>query len=114
MFRPFFLQESLLNGYKFVYTFQSDFDIADHFGTEAVKDTFNRAFNEWKSDIIAVSEIECVLNLRCWFWYELGNEELSRLYSDLFYKVRDYVYGDDENGSPFSDEELRTHFEITD
>lgn len=86
MFKPFFLLESLLNGYKFVYTFQSDFDIADHFGAEAVKYTFNRAFNEWKSDIVAVSEIECVLNLRCWFWYEHGNEDLSRLYSDLFTK----------------------------
>lgn len=33
---------------------------------------------------------------------------------DVVHKVRDYVYGGEDDNSPFSDEELRTHFEITD
>ena len=32
----------------FTTTFPSDFSIADRFGVNAIKDTFNRAFGEWK------------------------------------------------------------------
>ena len=32
----------------FTTTFPSDFSIADKFGVNAIKDTFNRAFGEWK------------------------------------------------------------------
>ena len=31
-------------------TFWTDFSIADRFGIKAVKDTFERAFKEWKSN----------------------------------------------------------------
>jgi hypothetical protein len=30
-----------------------------------------------------------VLNHKCWYWYEKGNEELSKIYSDLYYKYND-------------------------
>jgi hypothetical protein len=33
-------------------TFGDDFDIADSFGCDAVLDTFNRAFTEWKDNYI--------------------------------------------------------------
>lgn len=36
-----------MNGYEFKTTFWIDFTIADQFGLEAVKDTYERAFNEW-------------------------------------------------------------------
>ena len=32
----------------FSTTFPMDFSIADKFGTDAIRDTYNRAFNEWK------------------------------------------------------------------
>ena len=35
---------------EFKTTFKNDFTIADKFGASAVKDTFNRAFNEWKNN----------------------------------------------------------------
>ena len=40
--------------YEFKTTFWMDFTIADKFGIEAVKDTFKRAFSEWKTDYITV------------------------------------------------------------
>ena len=46
----YFYTDSMPNGKKFEYTFLSDFDIADHFGTKAIQDTYKRAFNEWKTN----------------------------------------------------------------
>ena len=37
-------------GYKPISTIYEDFSIADGFGVEAVKETFNKVFNEWKND----------------------------------------------------------------
>ena len=33
-------------------TFMLDFSLADFFGADGVKDTFNRAFAEWKTDLL--------------------------------------------------------------
>lgn len=36
-----------LTGYKPITTFYTDFSIADKFGVEAIKDTYNRSFASW-------------------------------------------------------------------
>lgn len=43
---------TLDNGYEMQTTFWQDFTIADAFGIDAIKDTFNRAFKEWKDNYI--------------------------------------------------------------
>ena len=106
----YFYTDSMPNGKKFEYTFLSDFDIADHFGASAIKDTYKRAFNEWKTDIKAIAEMSVALNMRCWFWYQ-KNEALCELYQNLFYKLQDYVYRDN---TEYSEEELHTYWEYTD
>ncbi len=40
------------NGYELTTTFWEDFSIADVFGTKAIRDTFNRAFEEWKTNYV--------------------------------------------------------------
>lgn len=80
-----------INGYETKTTFWEDFSIADVFGIKAVKDTYHRAFKEWKSDHIYLTELVMVLNWKCWQHYEKGNSALSSLYSDLFYEARDYA-----------------------
>ena len=35
-------------GYNTLTTFWDDFSIADSFGISAIKDTYKRAFEEWK------------------------------------------------------------------
>lgn len=77
-----------------------DFRIADAFGNNAIKDTFNRAFREWKNNVTYCAELCIVMNMLCWYWYEKGNNERSRLYADCYYKVRDYGY------DTFKEEEL--------
>ena len=72
---------------EFKTTFKNDFTIADKFGASAVKDTFNRAFNEWKNNVVYVTELCVVLNWKIWEHYEKNNEELTRLYNDLWEKV---------------------------
>lgn len=37
-------------GYTPITTFWDDFTIAEAFGENAVRDTFNRAFEEWKGN----------------------------------------------------------------
>ena len=37
-----------MTGYKPITSFYRDFSIADKFGIDAIKDTYKRAFNEWK------------------------------------------------------------------
>lgn len=98
----------LENGYKTKTTFWSDFSIADVFGTKAVKDTFNRAFKEWKDNVIYGTELTIVMNMKCWYWYEHNNNELSTLYSEYYYKVRDYCL------SHYKGEDLQYYYENTD
>ena len=74
-------------GYDFKTTFWQDFSIADRFGAEAVKDTYRRAFSEWKDDVEYVTELVMVLNWKCWEHYEAGRMELSELYSELYYEA---------------------------
>lgn len=70
-------------GYKPKTTFWEDFSIADKFGLAAVKDTYNRAFDAWKSDHIYLTELVLVLNWKIGQHYK-SNEELARLYNDLW------------------------------
>lgn len=78
--------------YEFKTTFWQDFTIADKFGIEAIKDTYKRAFNEWKSDYIYLTELVLVLNWKIWEHYENNNHEVARVYNELWEKTQDYGY----------------------
>lgn len=74
------------NGYTPKTTFWDDFSIADRFGVSAVKDTYNRAFKEWKSDYIYLTELVMVLNHKIWQHYK-SNPQLAKVYNDLWEKT---------------------------
>jgi hypothetical protein len=57
-------------GYEPKTTFWEDFSIADKFGLSAITDTYQRAFEEWKSDYIYLTELVMVLNHKIWYWYD--------------------------------------------
>lgn len=82
----------MIGNYQTKTTFFADFSIAENFGIKAVKSTFVRAFQEWKSNYVYVTELCVIMNLKCWNHYEKGNTEISELYSELYYLVRDYAY----------------------
>ncbi len=79
-----------VNGYETKTTFWEDFTIADAFGIDAIEDTFTRAFNEWKTDVEYITELSLVMNWKCWWHYEKGHMQMSKLYQDLFYEVHNW------------------------
>jgi hypothetical protein len=82
---------TLPNGYTFISSFPMDFSIADFFGPKAVEDTFNRAFNEWKSNnYVYFTELVITLNWKIWEHYQ-RNPELAKLYNELWEKADSYA-----------------------
>lgn len=79
-----------LTGYKPITTFYQDFTIADFFGTDAINDTFNRAFDEWKESYQFLTELVMVLNWKIYEHYKT-NRDYSQLYSELWSKADSYA-----------------------
>ena len=81
--------------YQYKTTFWTDFDLAEVFGEESIRSTAERAFEEWKDDIVYLTELVMVLNHKCWDYYYRGDDELSKLYEELYYdydeKAMDYL-----------------------
>ena len=84
-----FDSESLF-GYKQITTFFQDFSIADNFGVNAIRDTFNRAFKEWKKDYKYLTELVMVLNWKVWQWNE-ENDDFANVYQELWEKADAYA-----------------------
>lgn len=79
-----------MTGYKPKTTFYTDFSIADRFGVTAIKDTYSRAFNEWKSDAVYLTELVMVLNWKIWEHYET-NRKYADLYNELWQKADNWA-----------------------
>lgn len=79
-----------MTGYKPITTFYTDFSIADGFGVDAIKDTYKRAFEEWKSDYKYLTELVMVLNWKIAEHYE-SNMEYAKVYNDLWAKADAYA-----------------------
>ena len=92
---------------EFSTTFWSDFSIADVFGNDAIQDTYNRAFKEWKTDYRYLTDLVMVLNHKIWQWYE-KDEERAKLYNKLWEEADNYAY---EN---LKGEELSYFYQVTD
>ena len=89
MMRLTFDSESFC-GYKQITTFWRDFTIAEPFGEDAIKDTFNRVFKEWKKDYKYLTELVMVLNWKMWIWNEF-DLDISMLYQELWGKADEYA-----------------------
>lgn len=108
------------NGMGYIYktTFANDFTIADHFGVEAVRDTYKRAFNEWQRDCVYFTELVLVLNWKIWEHYEnekrttgataAKHDKLGHVYNDLWNAAA--IYAEDN----LKGAELQYYFETTD
>ena len=95
-----------MTGYKPQTTFYEDFSIADMFGPRAIKDTYKRAFAEWKSNYIYLTELVMVMS---WKSFEhQDNYEYCKLYSDLYYEADEYAC------NHLKGEEQRYYFRTTD
>lgn len=79
-----------LTGYTPKTTFWQDFTIADRFGVKAIKETYNRAFNEWKNNVEYLTELIMVLNWKIYAYYEV-NCEIAIVYNELWEKSDEYA-----------------------
>lgn len=77
-------------GYECITTFGSDFDIADHFGVDAIRDTYKRAFDEWHTNYKYLTELVIILNWKIHQYYG-SNEEYARTYSELWEAADGYA-----------------------
>lgn len=78
-----------MTGYKPQTTFYTDFSIADKFGIDAVKDTYKRAFEAWKNNVVYMTELTMALNWKGWRWWE-ANRPLAEVYFDLYNTAAEY------------------------
>lgn len=100
--------KEMTGGYELMTTFYEDFSLAEPFGKEAIKDTYNRALNEWKHDYKYITELYMILNWKIWRMHEKNNQDFARLYYDLWVDLEKWV---DNN---FNDEEIRYFYRTTD
>lgn len=96
-----------INGYETITTFWDDFSMADRFGISAIKDTYKRAFAEWKDNYKYLTELVMVLNWKIWQHYE-DNVPIARVYN-LLWQEADLYAQDNLQG-----EEAEYFYRITD
>ena len=92
----------------FSTTFIQDLLIAEKFGANAIKDTYNRVVKYWIHDVRYFTDFVMALNHLAWNSYEHGKQELSKLYSELYQKATDVAY------ETYKNEELQYFFGILD
>jgi hypothetical protein len=95
------------NGYETMTTFWTDFTIADMYGLNAIQDTYNRAFNEWKDNYQYLTELVMILNWKIWKHYE-KNRAYAELYNKLWEEADAYACDNLEG------EELSYFLRVTD
>lgn len=93
--------------YEPITTFWTDFSIADCYGKSAILDTFNRAFEEWKTDYKYLTELVIVLNHKIWQYYET-NGEYGCLCDTLWKEADGYA------AHHLKGDELKYFYEVTD
>lgn len=72
-------------GHETHSTFFADFTIAELCdGETGVRETFSRAFPEWRTNHIMLTELVVVLNHKMWEHYEAGKFMLSEVYKELW------------------------------
>lgn len=78
---------TLPNGYKMTTTFFEDFTIAEKFGANGIKQTFENSFKCYKYNHVYLTELAIVMsNKSCW-WYEKNNDFMM-MYAE-YYRIVD-------------------------
>lgn len=98
----------LTDTYEAQTTFWMDFTIADRFGRRAIIDTYNRAFEGWKSNVVYVTELSIVLNHKIWQHWQAGRKAIAEVYDKLWRTVDDWCKDNLEG------EDLSYYYQITD
>ncbi len=95
------------SGYKTFTTFWGDLTIAEVYGEEAVRETFERVTRDWGQNYKYYTEFVLCLNHKIWRYYK-SNESLARVYDELWRR------GDDYARDNFSPEGQEYYWQVTD
>lgn len=76
----------LENGYETCTTFWEDFSLADRFGANAIKDTFEASFKNWQHEYKYMTELACVMSWKSCAWYG-KDENYMIIYANYYHKV---------------------------
>lgn len=96
-----------MTGYKPITTFYMDFGLAEKFGIDAIKETYNRSLKSWAFDYTYITELVMVLNWKIWEHYE-NDEKLAKIYNDLWENAKKWVH------EHFNEVELNYYYRTTD
>ena len=99
-----------LTSYERKTTFYADLSIAEWYGTESVKETYDRVMKEWIGDVEYITEFVLCLNWKCWEHYNNNNQNLSEFYRDLYRKADEYFLEHYKNDRKAID----YYYEVTD
>ena len=69
--------------YKFETTFWEEFSIADQYGPEGVLEHYNLVFDQWKDNLMYLTELVLVLNWKIYQWYQV-DDPLGMTYDELW------------------------------
>ena len=84
----------------------------DILSTDNIANSTEIMYKKYNNNIELIAALVTVLNHKCWYYYENGNEKLSQLYSDLYYKYNDMTWDWlEKNGT---EEEKHWYFETMD
>ena len=96
-------EANLREDYERKTTYTSDFSIAEWCvpveGMSAIASTLRGALTNWRDDVEFFAEIIIVLNMKSWEHAARQNNQYGKMYSDLYYMVRELYFDwfDDEN-----------------
>lgn len=96
-----------LPGETVTTSFWNDFTIADAFGIDAIRETFERAFDSWKHDYRYLTNLVLTLNYKSWDFAET-NEDIAEVYVELYERASAYAV------ETLKGKEFDYYFSITD
>ena len=96
-----------MTGYEPKTTFYTDLSIADHFGEDAIQDTYNRVMRDWADDVVYLTEFCMALNWKIFEHYE-KNDAYAKLYDKLWRQCDEWCM------AHFKDDDLSYFLRTTD
>ena len=89
-------EANLRSDYKRKTTYTSDFSIAEWCvpveGMNAIASTLRNALTNWRDNVEWFTEIMLVVNMKSWEHAARHNNNYGRMYSDLYYMIRDLYF----------------------
>lgn len=96
--------------YRRKTTFFADLSIAERFGADAIRQTFDKVEKNWLGNVEYFTEFILALNHKAWEWDARCDEAYSKLYAELYYEADERFNANYEH----DEAALEYYFQVTD